>query len=136
LGLKLLASIAAILASTPAAATPSIFGRWLTDDRSAVIHVDRCGAQLCGTIERVLNPKAPARDINNPDPALRTRALVGTPVLTGFTGAGAKWQGGQAYDPKAGRSYRSYLTLDDENRLRVTGCVVFLCKSLIWTRVP
>jgi uncharacterized protein (DUF2147 family) len=134
LNVSLFAVIAALAGTTPAHAVPSIFGHWITDDRSALIRIDRCGAHLCGTIERVLNPKAPTHDINNPDAGRRTRALVGVPVLTGFTGAGAKWDGGQAYDPKAGRSYRSRLVLDGENRLRVTGCVMFLCRSLTWTR--
>jgi uncharacterized protein (DUF2147 family) len=125
---------ALLLASAPASAAPSIFGRWVTEDRSALIRIDRCGARLCGSIERVLNPKAPTHDVNNPDPALRTRPLVGVPVLAGFSGSGAKWDGGEAYDPKAGRSYHSRLALEDGNRLRVTGCVLFLCRSLIWTR--
>jgi uncharacterized protein (DUF2147 family) len=129
-----LAVAAITLAPAPATVVPSIYGHWITEDRSAVIRIDRCGAHLCGSIERVLNPKAPTHDVNNPDPALRTRSLVGVPVLTGFSGSGAKWDGGEAYDPKAGRSYRSRLALEDGNRLRVTGCVLFLCKSLIWTR--
>jgi uncharacterized protein (DUF2147 family) len=134
-GLKLVMTASALLAAaSPAAAASSIFGRWVTDDHSAVVRIDRCGAQLCGTIERVLNPKAPTHDINNPDAARRTHPLVGVGVLTGFTGSGARWQGGRAYDPKAGRSYNSRLALEGDNRLQVTGCVFFLCKSLIWTR--
>jgi uncharacterized protein (DUF2147 family) len=118
------------------AATPApIFGHWVTDDRTAIIRIEPCGAQLCGTIERVLNPKAPPNDINNPDPVHRTQPLVGARVLSGFSGSGAHWQGGLAYDPKAGRSYRSQLTLESANRLRVTGCVLFICKSLTWSRI-
>jgi uncharacterized protein (DUF2147 family) len=133
-GLRMTMLVAAIAAPLPAAAAPSVFGSWITDDRSAIIHVDHCGAQLCGTVERVLNPKAPARDINNPDAARRTHSMIGVPVLTGFTGSGAKWSGGQAYDPKVGKSYRAYLTLESENHLKVTGCVLFICRSLVWVR--
>jgi uncharacterized protein (DUF2147 family) len=133
-GRRLLALAAILAAPAPAFAASSIFGRWITDDHSAVIRIGPCGAQLCGTVERVLNPKAPTHDVNNPESARRTRPLVGVPVLTGFAGSGANWDGGQAYDPKAGRSYRSRLTLESANRLRVTGCVLFLCRSLIWTR--
>jgi uncharacterized protein (DUF2147 family) len=118
----------------PAQAGAAIFGRWITDDRSAVIRIEPCGRNLCGTIERVLNPKAPVDDIYSPDPAHRRHPLVGTQVLSGFSGAGADWDGGIAYDPKAGRSYRSRLKLINDGHLRVTGCVLFLCRSLIWTR--
>lgn len=124
---------ALLLAATPATAA-SIFGRWLTDDGSAVIRIEPCGPQLCGRIERVLDPRAPAKDIRNPDKARRTKPLVGTMVLSRFTGAGAVWRKGQAYDPKAGRSYRSNVTLLADGRLKVTGCVLVICRSRYWTR--
>ncbi len=127
-------AVVTVAVPAPAAAAPSIFGRWITDDHTAVIRVDRCGLQLCGSVERVLNPKAPPRDVNNPDARLRMRPMLGLPVLTGFTGSGPRWEGGRAYDPKVGRSYRSSLALESENRLQVTGCVLFLCRSLVWTR--
>ena len=130
----LLSALVAI-APLPAQAAAPIFGLWMTDNRSAVIRIAPCGRLLCGTIERVLDPKAPADDINAPDPAHRQHALVGTQVLTGFTGAGAEWSGGTAYDPRAGRSYRSRLRLESADRLRLTGCLLFICRTLIWTRV-
>ena len=76
--------------SPPVLAAAPIFGRWLSDDRSAIVRIDRCGRGLCGVIERVLDPRAPARDINSPDRAHRSRPLVGTAVLSGF-GAGLAW---------------------------------------------
>jgi uncharacterized protein (DUF2147 family) len=120
--------------TAPAQAASPAFGRWLTDDGSAVVLVGPCGAQLCGTIERVLDPRAPATDINNPDPALRSRPLTGTMVLRHYTGSGAAWTGGRAYDPKTGSSYRSQLTALANGKLKVTGCIAFLCRSRYWTR--
>lgn len=114
---------------------PSVYGRWLTDDRSGVVEVAPCGAALCGTLVRVLNPAAPARDINNPDPRLRDHPLVGTRILTGLKPADGHWRGGRAYDPKVGRSYRASVALGGPARLDVTGCVLFLCQTRHWTRV-
>jgi uncharacterized protein (DUF2147 family) len=124
-----------LLGHVPSASAQSIFGRWLTDDRSAIVRIDHCGKKLCGRIERVLNPNAPGNDINNPDPKLRSKPLAGTTVLSGYVGSGAKWKGGIAYDPKAGASYRSELELLDNGTLKVTGCVLFVCRSRYWTRV-
>jgi len=119
--------------SSPAFAD-SIFGRWLTDDRAAIIRVERCGQQLCGVIEKVLDPRAPDKDINNPDPRRRSSPLVGTRILRDFVGSGAVWIGGQAYDPKAGESYKSKLRLLSNGALKVTGCVLFICRSRYWSR--
>ena len=123
-----------ILAATPARAAAPIFGSWLTDDRSAIIRIDRCGRRLCGVIERVLDPRAPARNINDPDRSRRSRPLVGTTVLSGFGAVGDIWTGGRAYDPKSGRSYRSMLGVQANGKLKVTGCILVLCRSRIWTR--
>lgn len=133
---RLVIAAALALIPLPAAAAPAIFGRWLTDDGSAVIRVEPCGDRLCGRIERILDPRAPANDVNNPDRARRTHPLVGTAVLSGFSGAGAVWKAGRAYDPKAGKSYRSEVTLLANGKLKVTGCVMVICRSKYWTRAP
>jgi len=127
---------AALAAATPtsAGAASPIFGRWLTDDGAAVVKVEPCGGRLCGRIEQVLDPRAPANDINNPEPARRSRPLIGTLVLESFKGLGAAWKDGLAYDPKAGKSYRSELLLLADGKLKVTGCILFLCRSRYWTR--
>lgn len=127
--------LAGLANSASAAASRSVFGRWLTDDGAGIVEVKRCGQTLCGTLERVLDPKAPPRDINNPNTALRNRPLVGVKILSGMHPDGDRWKGGQAYDPKAGRSYRASVALGERGRLDVTGCILFLCQTKHWTRV-
>ena len=56
-------------------------------------------------------------------------------ALTATTQVGT-WKDGSAYDPKAGRSYASRIALLATGRLRVTGCVLFICRSRLWTRAP
>lgn len=129
------ASLALLLlaAGEPA---PSAQGNWLTEDRKGIVRIAPCGAQLCGTIARVLDRDAAriGTDRNNPDPRLRGRPIVGLQVLSGFTRSGRIWKGGRAYDPESGRSYRSTLALNPDGSLKVTGCVLFVCQSKRWTR--
>ena len=132
--LMALALALALLASTPALAADPIFGRWRTDDSSAIVSVAPCGGKLCGEIARVLDPKAPPYDINNPDRRKRSRPLAGAMVLRDFVRSGGVWKGGRAYDPKSGNSYASELAMQQDGRLKVTGCVLFLCRSRLWTR--
>jgi len=91
---------------------------------------------MCGTIARVLDtsPGVPTTDVNNPDPGRRNRPLVGLRILWGFTGGPTEWDDGQAYDPKSGSSYKSSLRLNADGSLRVTGCVLFVCRSRRWAR--
>jgi len=133
------ALVAALLLLVPlpgAAAAPSVEGLWLTDDGKALVRIAACGTRMCGRIARVLDtgPNVPGTDVNNPDPARRTRPIVGLQVLSGFHGGPLQWTGGQAYDPKSGSSYKSRLRLNADGSLRVTGCVLFACRSKRWTR--
>ena len=101
-----------------------------------MIQIAPCGQRLCGRIARVLDTGAnvPRTDVNNPDPSRRNRPLVGLQVLSGFRSGATAWEGGQAYDPKSGSSYKSSLRLNADGSLRVTGCVLFVCRSKRWTR--
>jgi uncharacterized protein (DUF2147 family) len=127
------------LAAAPVAAlaAPGVQGVWLTDDRKGLVEIAPCGAAMCGRILKVLDngPSVPRTDVHNPDPKLRGRPLAGLRTLSGFTGSGGSWRGGQAYDPKSGKSYRSTLALNPDGSLKVSGCVLFICESRRWTRV-
>ena len=130
-------AIPLLLAATPAAAAPpDVTGLWLTEDGKGVVDVERCGQNMCGKIVRVLDrgPGVPATDVNNPDPARRNRPIVGLQVLSGFKPGTNEWKDGRAYDPKKGSSYNSSLRLNRDGSLRITGCVLFVCQSVRWTR--
>ena len=45
-----------------------------------------------------------------------------------------EWKDGRAYDPKKGSSYNSSMRLNRDGSLRITGCVLFVCQSVRWTR--
>lgn len=124
------------ISATAASASAPVAGLWLTDDHKGVVRIGPCGSHVCGWIVRVLaqGPNVPTRDVNNPDAALRGRPILGMPVLTGFTAEGTEYTGGRAYDPKSGRSYRTTLSVDGNGALNVTGCILFLCQTKIWTR--
>lgn len=129
-----LTAVAAFLVATPVAAAQPIEGRWITQDGDAVVTVAPCGRSLCGTISRFLvtPPEGVGqRDVNNPDARLRTRRILGLPVLTDFSRDGDVWRG-RIYDPKSGRSYRSVLERRDARTLAVKGCIGPICRTQLW----
>jgi uncharacterized protein (DUF2147 family) len=96
-----LIALAGLVAGSAAAQpgqAPSIEGKWLTDDGKAVVVIDRCGADMCGEIARVLDKgrNVPTSDVANPDQRLRNRPIVGLKVLSGFRAEGASGRGGKA----------------------------------------
>ena len=131
-------AVLALMAASALTASGPIHGRWITASKDAVIAIAPCGAKLCGSIERFLIPPpkgADQRDVNNADPALRGRKLLGLAILTGFTADGDVWRG-HIYDPKTGKTYRSILRRKDDSSLEVKGCLGPFCKTQIWRRAP
>lgn len=131
----LLALPAALLALPVAAAEP-ITGRWVTPEKDAVVTIGKCGATYCGRLTQYLvTPEGGAdqRDVNNPDPKLRSRKLLGIPLLTGFVMEPERWRG-RIYDPRNGRTYRSFLNRKNANVLEVKGCWGPFCQTQKWTR--
>ena len=136
LPLKLLAAFAALASAAPLLAAQPIEGRWVTAEKDAVIQIGKCGKSLCGKIARVLVAPPQGldqRDVNNKEPRLRNRKLLGMPVLTGFSEESDLWRG-EIYDPKSGKTYRSVVRRKDANRLEVKGCIGPFCQTQVWTR--
>jgi uncharacterized protein (DUF2147 family) len=120
-----------LIASPAFAATPK--GDWLVEDQDAIIRVDSCGSALCGTV--VWTKKQGGLDENNPDPAKRSRPIMGVQLLLGMKPASdGRWEG-DVYNPENGKTYSSRMWLKSDDMLRIEGCVLgFLCGGQDWTR--
>lgn len=126
--------------AVPAQAADPIGGRWVTEEKDAVIAIRRCGnegkAALCGTLEKFLVLPAGGldqRDVNNADPAKRERKLLGLPILFSLTEDKDLWRG-QIYDPKSGRTYTSEVRRKGPGALEVKGCFGPLCRTQEWRK--
>ena len=125
----------ALALAAPPQRGPDIAGTWRLQNNKALVHIAPCGAHLCGKISKILKPLPyrKSHDLNNPDPALRGRSIVGVSILSSLDRDGDQWRG-QIYDPVHGKSYRSVVSLGDDGKLRVQGCIAFVCKTQIWAR--
>lgn len=139
--LLLPALLSALLLTTQAATASSVFGRWLVEDGKAVIEIEPCGAQACGRLVWMDNPRddtgSPKRDTNNPDPSARSRLLCGIRLITGLRPAGdGSWGDGQIYSARDGRTYGFQVAPAGEGRLAARGFVgiSLLGKSQTWLR--
>jgi uncharacterized protein (DUF2147 family) len=132
-----------ILAGMPAwADAPSPVGRWLTQDKRAVIEVYGCGPFFCGKVvwqsESREKDGTIKVDRHNPDPALRQHPLCNLQVMAGFApvpGSPAEWQDGSIYSPESGSTYSATLRLKDAATLYLRGYILvpLLGETQTWT---
>jgi uncharacterized protein (DUF2147 family) len=133
----LILAVGLTLAAAPAFAADPVEGEWLIQDKSGKVRIAPCPARpdlMCGTTSWIKDPSK-TQDANNPDPALRTRPLLGQAVIRDFKQAApGRWTGGRIYDPKNGKTYDSKMSANANGTLKVQGCVLFVCQAQTWTR--
>lgn len=117
-----------------AALAQSPLGEWRVKDGTADIRIMQCDKALWGVIAWTKGPAG--TDENNPDPALRSRPVMGMPILINMQHAGNRWEG-QVYNAENGKTYDANISLVSQDVLQIEGCVLgFLCGGENWTRVP
>ncbi len=136
-------------ASSFAAGPDDILGLWNTEKKDARIEIYKCGAKYCGKIAWLKEPTYPAGskegvpgtpilDHNNPNPELRKKPLVGSPILIDFSFAGdSLWKDGKIYNANNGKMYSGKLTLMSPEQLNVRGFILgipLFGGSTTWTR--
>jgi uncharacterized protein (DUF2147 family) len=105
------------------AGSTDILGVWRSENDESQVEIFKCGAELCGKIVWLKNPKY-ANDSKNPDPSLRDRPLIGLKILEGFRyHRDNTWGDGSCYDPKNGKTYRGKIHLAAPDRLELRGFV-------------
>src|SRR4029078_5591021 len=98
----LIAFLSIVLPAADKSASPE--GLWLVEDQTARIRIEKCGNEMWGTVAWLREAQ---KDINNPNPALRSRSMTGTAVLIGMKPAGGeRWQG-EVYNARDGKTYDS-----------------------------
>ncbi len=113
----------------------SVLGTWLVPKGDAKVTIYKCGEKFCGKISWMKSPND--LDDKNPDPAKRTKPVLGMVMLWNFVYKDAEWVGGQIYDPDNGKTYKCKMSMKSANKLNVRGYVgaPIFGRTEVWTRV-
>jgi uncharacterized protein (DUF2147 family) len=147
-----LVALLGALASAASAQSSSVMGTWLTASGIAQVRIGPCpdpaNGPICGLVVGLINPKGPdgnavaadmATDYRNADPALRTRKVIGMPLIWGFkkTADPNAFEDGHVYNGENGKTYNANISLQPDGKLRLRGYVgtPMLGETQLWTRV-
>jgi uncharacterized protein (DUF2147 family) len=110
------------------------FGVWLNPENQSNVEFYKCGDGLCGKITKA--PDEQKTDDKNPDPAKRSRPIVGLVIMENAKKTGDNKWAGNLYNRADGKSYSGTLTVKGKNALDLSGCVAkVFCKTTTWSRV-
>jgi uncharacterized protein (DUF2147 family) len=131
-----------LLMADPAKADETLLGVWLHENQRIHIEIFPCENLYCGKIVWLKFPNddqgEPITDVENPDPALRDRPLMGALLLRDLrqTGPGT-WEDGLVYNPDDGQHYKADMEMraDGSVDMRAYVLVPMLGKTLVWTPV-
>ncbi len=128
------------LTAAMAANEGSPVGLWLTEKSDARIHITQCGRALCGKVvwlREAIDPDTgqPQTDSKNPNPALRSRPMVGVQLFIGMNPVGPGRWAGRIYNADDGGVYDSKIALLGPKQLRVEGCLGAFCGGETWTKL-
>lgn len=135
-------TLLAALSVTPASAQlrEAALGVWLEQDGEAHIEIAPCEDKLCGRIVWLRKPMddagRPQMDLNNPNPALRTRPILGMLIMADLQpNDDNTYLEGRVYNSENGKIYDVFLT-PKGNTMDIEGCLVrILCATQTWTRI-
>lgn len=134
----LLVWVGSVMAQSP-------IGKWQTIDDvtgkvRSTVEVYESGGKLYGVVRALHNRTADedADPICTVCPGSRKgKKVIGMIVLSGLTKSGNEWSGGKILDPKNGKEYDCYISMENADKLKVRGYMGFsmLGRTQYWTRL-
>ncbi len=67
----------------------------------------------------------------------KNKPLIGLVILEGLSKDDDEWNGGTITDPKEGKTYKCYITMENKDKIKLRGYIGFslIGRTQYWTRV-
>ncbi|HTD99173.1 MAG TPA: DUF2147 domain-containing protein [Mucilaginibacter sp.] len=104
-----------------------ICGKWLSSEKNLMVEVYKAGdhfkARIVWFNDDPSKPMGEWCDTKNPDPALRTRKILGMNVLSDlkYVAHSNSWEDGMIYDAKNGKEWNASAYINKQGLLKVKG---------------
>jgi len=120
----------------------SIFGKWKTIDdetgkEKSIVEIYKVDGKAYAKILQLLEKDEENKLCDQCEGAKKNQPIKGMVIVNGLEEDGDEWNNANILDPKTGKEYKCYITLDGENKLKVRGYVGFalLGRTQFWHRI-
>lgn len=118
-----------------------VFGKWKTIDDStgeakSYVEIYEKDAKVYGKIVELINPKKENPICDKCCCEDKDQPILGLQFIKGLVKDGDEYNGGKILDPDNGKLYKCYITLEEDNKLKVRGYIGFslLGRTQYWYR--
>jgi uncharacterized protein (DUF2147 family) len=120
-----------------------VCGKWIAQKKNLIVQVYRDGDTYKGKLIWYDNTdKSKAMDewtdTHNPDPALRSRKILGMNILTDlvYSPRSKTWENGKIYDAKTGHEWSAVVQINKDGLLKVTAYwgLKFIGRTVLFTK--
>ncbi len=120
----------------------SVIGKWktvddVTEKEKSIIEIYKQDGKVYAKILELLTTGDENKICDQCDGENKDQPIKGMIVINGLTQDGKEWNNGKILDPKDGKIYKCYITLEEENKLKVRGYIGFslIGRTQYWYRV-
>ncbi|MBS3992237.1 MAG: DUF2147 domain-containing protein [Bacteroidetes bacterium] len=120
----------------------TVFGKWKTIDdetgnEKSIVEIYQKDGKVYGKVLQVLEKGKENKVCDECKGDKKNKPVKGMVIVEGLKKDGNEYSGGTILDPKNGKEYKCYITLEDNNKLKVRGFIGFalIGRTQYWYRV-
>ena len=125
-----------------AARGQEVFGKWYSIDpdtgkNESIIRVYEENDKVYAQIETILKEEDKDKTCIECTGKDKDKPIEGLVIMRGLEKDGDEYSGGKILDPKNGKYYKCYITLEEDNKLKLRGYIGFslIGRTEYWYRV-
>jgi uncharacterized protein (DUF2147 family) len=119
-----------------------VIGKWKTiDDETgnakSIVEIYEKSGKIYGKVIEILEVEHKEKVCSNCSGEDKNKPILGMVVIKGLTKVGDKYTKGKILDPKNGKLYKCYITLESNDKLKVRGFIgiSLFGRTQYWYRV-
>lgn len=135
-------AISLIFASVLISNAQSIFGKWKTIDdntgvEKSIVDIYNVNGKAYAKVIQLLEKGKEDEICDKCKGAKKDKPIKGMEIINGLSKDNDEWNDGKILDPKTGKVYKCYITLEEPNKLKVRGYIGFalIGRTQYWYRV-
>jgi uncharacterized protein (DUF2147 family) len=120
----------------------SVIGKWRTiDDETgqakSIVEIYEKSGKIYGKVLEILEVKNRDRVCENCSGTDKNKPILGMTVIKGLTKDGEEYNSGKILDPKNGKLYKCYITIESKDKLKLRGYIgiAIFGRTQYWYRV-